>query len=356
MAIYEYNNDSLQKVAMANFKDLGIKEREDLQRLLRDQIQVVAPDCFVIDEEFSEWEDSNRRIDLLAIDREANLVVIELKRTNDGGHMELQAIRYASMVSTMTFEQAVKIHAKYLKRRGVAGNAEQRLLDFLEWDSGSEDDFGRDVRLVLVSADFSVELTSAVLWLTERDIDIRCVRIRPYHKDGQVLLDVQQIIPLPEAEEYQVRIKEKQKNDRKKRLFNPDLTKYDVVVGPEAFEKLSKRHTIFHVVRYLLSQGVSPRDVADAMPKRGYDRLFYSVDGIANSTDDFTRFADEQAEKISRPFQPKRYFCEDEQLFKFEDRTYAFSNQWGLKAMSNAIDSLLGTFSDYQISVEANSE
>ncbi len=103
MAIYEYNNDSLQKVAKANFKDLGIKEREDLQRLLRDQIQVVAPDCFVIDEEFSEWEDSNRRIDLLAIDCEANLVVIELKRTNDGGHMELQAIRYASMVSTMTF-------------------------------------------------------------------------------------------------------------------------------------------------------------------------------------------------------------------------------------------------------------
>jgi len=33
-------------------------------------------------------------------------VVIELKRTNDGGHMELQAIRYASMVSAMTFERA----------------------------------------------------------------------------------------------------------------------------------------------------------------------------------------------------------------------------------------------------------
>ena len=34
---------------------------------------------------------------LLCIDREANLVVVELKRTEDGGHMDLQAIRYAAM-------------------------------------------------------------------------------------------------------------------------------------------------------------------------------------------------------------------------------------------------------------------
>jgi hypothetical protein len=58
----------------------------------------------VIAEEFSEWEDSRRRIDLLGGDRDGNLVVIELKRTEDGGHMELQAIRYAAMVSALTME------------------------------------------------------------------------------------------------------------------------------------------------------------------------------------------------------------------------------------------------------------
>ena len=33
--------------------------------------------------------------------------MIELKRTDDGGHMDLQAIRYAAMVSSMTFAQAI---------------------------------------------------------------------------------------------------------------------------------------------------------------------------------------------------------------------------------------------------------
>lgn len=69
-------------------------------------------------EEFGDWDNSRRRIDLLAIDPQANFAVIELKRTNDGGHMELQAIRYASMISAMTFERAAQIHAEFLVRMG----------------------------------------------------------------------------------------------------------------------------------------------------------------------------------------------------------------------------------------------
>jgi len=52
------------------------------------------------------------------------------------------------------------------------------------------------------------------MWLNERDIDIRCVRIKPYQENGRVLIDVQQIIPLPEAEEYQIQIREKESKER----------------------------------------------------------------------------------------------------------------------------------------------
>ena len=78
--------------------------------MLRDQIQVLDRDLYVVCEEFGQWDAGSRRIDLLAIDRDANLVVIELKRTENGGHMELQAIRYAAMVANMTFAQAAQSH------------------------------------------------------------------------------------------------------------------------------------------------------------------------------------------------------------------------------------------------------
>ena len=117
MPIYRLSEDAFDSLPETSFSQHGIKERGDLQRLLRANIAVVAPDVLVIAEEFSEWEDSKRRIDLLAVDRDANLVVIELKR-DDSGHMELQAIRYAAMVSTMTFTRAVEVYQSLLDKSG----------------------------------------------------------------------------------------------------------------------------------------------------------------------------------------------------------------------------------------------
>ncbi|MCY2962316.1 MAG: DUF4268 domain-containing protein [Planctomycetota bacterium] len=218
MPLYEMTADTFRAIGEASFSDLKIRERDDLQRLFRSQVDVLGDDLYVLAEEFGEWEDSRRRIDLLAIDLEANLVVIELKRTTDGGHMELQAIRYAAMVSTMTFERAQQIHAEFLNRIGEPSEeSRNRILTFLGWDEPEEESFAQDVRIVLVSEDFGKELTTAVLWLREREIDIRCVRLRPYLDGEKRLIDVQQIIPLPEANDYQVQIREKEQVGRKKR-------------------------------------------------------------------------------------------------------------------------------------------
>ena len=49
-----------------------------------------------------------------------------------------------------------------------------------------------------------------MLWLNRFEgMDMRCVRLVPYEIDGRVFLDVQQIVPLPEAADYQVRVRRK---------------------------------------------------------------------------------------------------------------------------------------------------
>lgn len=224
MPLFEMTQDSFRPIAEGSFAEMQIRERGDLQRLLRTQIDVLGDDLYVLTEEFGEWEDSKRRIDLLAIDSDANLVVIELKRTQDGGHMELQAIRYASMVSAMTFERAVQIHGEFLARTGRSKEeAQTRILEFLGWEEPDEDGFADDVRILLVSEDFGKELTTAVLWLRDREIDIRCVRLRPYRDGDRTMVDVQQIIPQPEAHDYQVQLREKEQQGRRKRAERYDV-------------------------------------------------------------------------------------------------------------------------------------
>lgn len=214
MSLFRLSKNVLEEVPQSSFEALGIRERDDLQRLLRDRPDVLEEGLLIVAEEFSNWEDSRRRIDLLALDSELRIVVVELKRDESGGAMELQAVRYAAMVANITFDQLVDAHAKYLSRLGIDGDPRKSLLEAVGAEESAEIDIrSQRPRIMLVSADFSAELTTSVLWLNDLGLDIRCIRIRPYDMDDEVFLEVSQVIPLPEAEDYLVKVRQKAKEN-----------------------------------------------------------------------------------------------------------------------------------------------
>jgi hypothetical protein len=347
MPIYEFGTDSITLLSETTFSSAGVHERRDLQRLLREHIDVIAPDTLVIAEEFGDWEDARRRIDLLAIDKSGNPVVIELKRTEDGGHMELQSIRYASMVSKLTFERAADTFTKYLNKIGKQDqDARTTLLDFLEWDEPDDDHFAQDTRIILASAEFSPEITSSVLWLWDHGIDIRCVRLKPYSLDGRLLVDVQQIIPLPEAEEYQVQFREKTQKERQARASNADFTRFDVQIGDESHKSMWKRNAIFFLCKWLCEKGGNPDEIAGLFDWRG--NVWFSVAGTLNSTD-FQKQASESG------FDRRRWFCDDDELVHANGKTYAFSNQWGGSNWHRAMNLLKEKYPQYKIAFSAAS-
>lgn len=336
MPIYEFKQSAIEPVQETSFAALGLYERRDLQRLLRDHINVIDPEILVIAEEFGEWDDSRRRVDLLGLDKSANLVVIELKRAEEGGHMDLQAIRYAAMISTMTFDRAVEIYADHLKQVGKdTGNPRKAVLDFLEWDEPVDSEFAQDVRVVLASAEFSRELTTSVLWLNDHDVDIRCVRLKPYRFEGRVLVDVQQVIPLPEASEYQVRVREKVREERQARTGGRDHERFDVTIQDQRYPSLPKRKAIFQLCRWLCGKGVVPEEISELFHWRP-NRVWYAVDGTVDASD-FARLAQEKALSGGGSFDRIRWFCDDDDLVQVCGKTYAFSNQWGGEGWHNAM-------------------
>ncbi len=129
MTLYRIESTGLEEVPSTSYRAEDIFERRDLQRFLIGKVGALADDLMILSEEFGDWVDSRRRLDLLCIDSKARLVVVELKRTEDGGHMDLQALRYAAMISRMTFERAVAAHVKYLADRGIERDAREDTLE-----------------------------------------------------------------------------------------------------------------------------------------------------------------------------------------------------------------------------------
>src|SRR5690606_17774997 len=148
-----------------------------------------------------------------------------------------------------------------------AAQAETAILDFLSLDGPEEASFGQDVRIVVASADFSKPLTATVLWLIDRGIDIRCIRMVPHRLGedgaGRLLINFEQIIPVPEASDYQVQFARKIQRQREERATSRDLRRFDLRVQGRAYPNLQKNRAVYHLVAALIRDaGVSPEDIA----------------------------------------------------------------------------------------------
>ena len=217
------NLDKATKITGSSFTGLNIWERQHIEEWVRTNPEMLGEDLLVVSIEFDRFSNSNDRLDVLALDRLGNLVVIELKRDSAAGYADLQAIRYAAMVSSMTVEVLIPYYIAYRKKYYnetlSEGEAQDQIVEFVESDSFKE--LSNKPRIILCSEGFSQEITATVLWLRDFDIDISCVKITPYKIDMQVVIVPKVVIPLEEARQYLIDIKRKEdvkvQSDRKYR-------------------------------------------------------------------------------------------------------------------------------------------
>jgi hypothetical protein len=120
-----------------------------------------------------------------------------------------------------------------------------------------------------------------VIWLNDHGLDIRCVRLRPYALDSRVLLDVRQIVPLPEASEITIQLKKKAQESRIARKFEPDSSKYDLTVDGTVLNGLTTRALGYEVVKAVLRKGLTPEQIGSVIPPGRWFSVEDEVDADA---------------------------------------------------------------------------
>lgn len=197
----------LTELKLIKFSDLGLKERFDIQEWVEKTPSILGEELLIIAKEYI--LPSGTRLDLLAIDRLANLVIIELKRDDSGCAVDWQAIKYASYCSNFTAEDIYKIFADYMGSND--SDAEFKIEDFIEEEI---ENLNEKQRIILASKEYHSDVVSAVLWLRDFGVDIKCVKLEPFiDQNNSIFINKTIIIPLPEAKDYiqkrETKIKEK---------------------------------------------------------------------------------------------------------------------------------------------------
>lgn len=216
--MYQINKEAneISELQKCTFSELGFREREHVQEWIAKKPDVFCSenrsDLLIIQKEFDGFSNTRERLDLLALDRDGNLVVIENKLDDSGKDVIWQALKYASYCSTLSKTQITQIFQDYLNRYCSGGDAKEQLSEF--YDNVAYEELvlnqGNSQRLIFVAAKFRQEVTSTALWLMSHHINIQCFRISPYKLGDQLFLNIDQILPVKETEELMVVMAEKE--------------------------------------------------------------------------------------------------------------------------------------------------
>ena len=244
--MYRINKSSndIEKLDERLFKDLGFRERDHLQEWIAKNPEVLGEDLLIIQKEFSGFNDTNERLDLLALDKEGNLVIIENKLDDSGKDVTWQALKYASYCSTLTTNQIINLFQDYLNKNQREENAEVIINEFLEHTEEVLYLNSGDQRIIFVANHYRKEVTSTVLWLLNHNIHVQCFRATPFSQNDDIFLQIEQIIPLPETEEYMIDAQEKKKEDIEKGKGLSDTRKTQLEFWKKFKERLLKSEEI----------------------------------------------------------------------------------------------------------------
>ena len=210
------SENRLVRLEKRRFNDLNLQERPHLQEWLVQTPEALGEELLVIQKEFDGFADTRERLDLLALDKEGRLVVVENKLDDSGRDVVWQALKYVAYCSSLKKAEIVEIYQKYLDRWLDGQNAVANLCEFLDIEDLDDTvlNAGNDQRLILVAANFRKEVTATVLWLIGHGVQAQCFRVLPYSFGEELLIDLQQIIPTPEAADYMIGMAAKESEEK----------------------------------------------------------------------------------------------------------------------------------------------
>lgn len=169
-----------------------------MEQWLADNPQAVLPDeergVLVISQESA----FQNLVDILAVDRDGNLVVIEVKRGQTPRDVIAQALEYASDVATWDYYTIGQRAMAYFHQHGLNYESlSDAFHQYYETDDAEapEDQFNRRQRLFIVGEAIEPKVERTARWLLRHGVEISCISYACYRTgEGELFLDFAEVV------------------------------------------------------------------------------------------------------------------------------------------------------------------
>jgi uncharacterized protein YejL (UPF0352 family) len=152
-----------------------ITELEGIAKIL--DASIFGDELLLIGDEIHTNE--KKRVDIFAIDKHGNGVVIELKKEKGMLGVDTQALQYLADFSKYKGENFIKHFGKKSRKHNSSNDLKDAILGFIG-DNADIESINIKQRIILMAKSFDPALFSMGEWLSSNNVAFRCITYTPY--------------------------------------------------------------------------------------------------------------------------------------------------------------------------------
>lgn len=183
--LYKYKNNALEKLGYYSYSDFEVKEK-DLENLLAENLNDLYMEDAQLMPIFQERQ-RQEEPDLLAVDKNGNLVVFELKRGEVKGDTTIQVMRYTQNYGQKSYFELNKIYKKYNLTGLELKNAHKEAFGLDK--ALDESEFNKKQKMVIVGNSLDISLINAVEYWKNKKLDIDFLPYRFYKINDEIYFE-----------------------------------------------------------------------------------------------------------------------------------------------------------------------
>lgn len=192
-----------KKVKRVPLKDIDWKEL-DLQNLLSDHIQdlISTNELMTIFNERQRQEEP----DILALNKNGDLYIIELKRWSSNQENLLQVLRYGQLFGNSNYDELNEMFKKYIKNNDSETELQkihQLYFDLDETSKLSKEEFNRKQNFLVVTNGLDQKTVEAIMYWKRNGLNIDAIVYWVFEINGDYFIEFKMYSPIEGLLEYE---------------------------------------------------------------------------------------------------------------------------------------------------------
>ena len=162
-----------EKASVVRPLDSDLLESEVENLLEKDPVLLLGEEILYIGRQVK--TDVGKKLDLIALDKYARLIVIELKRGYAPREIIAQVLDYTSWINKLSEREIEKIAKEYFEKQSLPFKSLHEAFE-KTFGKALHKSVGEDISIILFAKDFSKEVIRPAEYLNENGVPISCIK------------------------------------------------------------------------------------------------------------------------------------------------------------------------------------